>query len=294
MESHAIRTCALEKTRKAPARMGWHLMSHTPLSQWLQDGNQGGRERACKGPVFSALRLAKSNRISLEVDILKGQSSVLEPATRVHGDMKTQLHPLRLDLKQLQAALKLHIGDLRFPAWLILGDADSSNRIGRNHAHARSLGQHHLKGLHILQGIVLAADPMPRLAAQAPANEFLPVGKLDLRGVVQIFQRQPVADMAPGAEVAFQGGSSLAMEMQPSLNPTPTLIFLGLRRSAFERLGKGRLSPQNLSLGCLDLALSTQACRCSHPFPSRQFPFQKPKWRVRAGVKRSHKASVTL
>jgi len=294
MESHSIRTCALEKTRKAPARMGWHLMSHTPLPQWLQDGNQGRREWAGKSSVLTPLRLAKSNRISLEVDILKGQSSVLEPAARLHGDMETQLHPLRLDLKQLQAALKLHIGDLRFPAWLILGDADPSNRIGRNHAHTRRLGQHHLEGLHILQGIVLAADPMPRLAAHAPANEFLPVGKLDLRGVVQIFQRQPVADMAPGAEVAFQSGGSLAMETQPSLNPSPALVFLGLRGSVFERLGKGCLSPQNLSLGRLDLAISTQTRRCSHPFPARQLPLQKPKWRVRAGVKRSHEVSVTL
>lgn len=294
MESHAIRASALEKTRKAPARMGRHLVGHAPLPQGLQDRHQGGRERARKSPLLTPLRLSKSNRVPLEVHILKRQGGILEPATRVHRDMEAQLHPLRLDLKQLQAALELPVGDLHFPARLVLRDANPSNRIRRDHAHPRSLGQHHLEGLHILQGIVLAADPVPRLAPHAPANEFLPVGKLDLRGVVEIFQRQPVPDMPPGAKVAFQGGGSLAMETQPVLNPSPALVFLGLRGSNFNRLRQRRLRPQNLSLGRLNLALGTQTRRCAHPLPARQLPLQKPKWRVRAGVKRSHKASVTL
>lgn len=292
MKGHAIRSRSLEESCKAPARMGWHLMSHTPLSQWLQDRNQGGRERARKGPRLSSLRLTEGDRISLEVDIFKRERGVSQSAARMHRDMKAELHPLRLDLKQLKASFKLRVGDLCLPARPVFCDAECTYGVRCNHAQSSRVNQHHLQDLHILQGSVLVANAMSGLSAHAPGDELLPVGKLHLRGVGKIIEGQPMDDMPPGAGIVFQSGGRLAMKSEPAINPPPSLLVL--RLPSPEGLRKSRLGTQNFSSGRLHLALSTQARRCSHPFSIRQFPFQKPKWRVWAGVKRSHKASVTL
>jgi hypothetical protein len=232
MKSHAIRPRPLEESCKSPARVCWHLMSHTPSAQRLQDRNQGGWERARKGPRLPSLRLAEGDRISLEVDIFEGQRAVSQSAARMHRDMKAQLHPLGLDLKQLQASVELRVGNLRFPARPIFGDAKCAYGVRHNHAQSSRVNQHHLQDLHILQGSVLVANAMPRLSAHTPGDELLPVGKLDLLWVGKIIEGQPMDDMPPRATIIFQSGGRLAMKSEPAIDPPPSLFVLRLRRAA--------------------------------------------------------------
>ena len=241
--------------------------------QRLQNGNKSHGQGASESAFFASLGIAKRNGAALEIDEIHDESGFAQAASRVHGNMKTQLHPFGFDFQQLNAMSKLLVGDFNFLGSFVFGDAHSSNGVGRYHSQARGLSQDHFENLDIFKGCVFMANSLPCPAANPPSQVFLTVSEFNNGGVMKPINSEPVRNMFPTSFIIFQSGVGLAMQSKPAIDPAPSFVRSDVGRGGlFNQRGLGS---QDFSLSGFDFIFDAKACVYGLPLSS-DFRFQHP------------------
>ena len=213
------------------------------FKQWPQRRRHRHRERA----ALPALRRAKRDFVFHQVNATERNPRLAQPAARVQGNIKRDLHPFRFLLEQLADLADFRVGQFRFLRRLVPLQFQTRQRIGIHMTEPHRLAHDHGERLQFKNRRV-APDRLAGLflVGRPPVNVFQRVAVSDGARRMKLLGLQPKRQPLPAVQIAFQRERTFAVPFQKFRHPIipAALVERTAGAGQFLHLGFGAQRPR--------------------------------------------------